>query len=58
MSKEKVISIWVDKNVKKEFETICESIGLSNSDAINIFIRKVINEKGIPFPVRLNKESQ
>ena len=47
------ISARVDKDVKKQFETTCESMGLSVSAALNIFVRKVINEQAIPFDVTL-----
>ena len=57
MSKEKItISVRIDKEVKEKFEAICKAIGFNTSDAINVFVRKVINENGIPFPVRMNKE--
>ena len=52
MSEKVTISVRIDKDVKEKFEQICKDIGLNSSDAINIFVRKVIIEKGIPFPVR------
>ncbi len=52
MSEKVTISVRIDKNVKEQFEQICKAIGLKSSDAINIFVRKVIIEKGIPFPVK------
>ena len=56
MDKEKVtISVRVDKEVKEQFEQICKSMGLNISDAINIFVRKVVSEEGIPFQVKLTK---
>ncbi|MBR6252765.1 MAG: type II toxin-antitoxin system RelB/DinJ family antitoxin [Clostridia bacterium] len=56
MPKEKItISVRIDKDKKEQFESICKAIGLNASDAINVFVRKVISENGIPFPVRMNK---
>ena len=52
MSEKAIISVRIDKDIKEKFEQICHVIGLNSSDAINIFVRKVIIEKGIPFPVR------
>jgi len=52
MSEKVTISVRIDKDVKEKFEQICKAIGLNSSDAINIFVRKVIIENGIPFPVR------
>ena len=56
MAKEKVtISVRIDKEVKEQFEKTCKSMGLNVSDAINIFVRKVVSEEGIPFEVKLEK---
>ena len=52
MPEKAIVSVRIDKDVKKQFEQICKAIGLNASDAINIFVRKVIKEKGIPFPVK------
>lgn len=52
MSEKVLVSVRIDKDVKEQFEQICKAIGLNSSDAINIFVRKVIIENGIPFPVR------
>lgn len=54
MSKEKVIiSARIDKDVKEQFESVCESMGMKVTDAINIFVREVVREQGIPFEVKL-----
>lgn len=54
MVKEKVtVSVRIDKDVKEQFERVCHSIGLNISDAINIFVRKVVSEEAIPFEVKL-----
>ena len=34
---------------KREFEEICESMGMTVSTAINAFVEKVINLKALPF---------
>ena len=52
MPEKAIVSVRIDKDVKKQFEQICKAIGLNASDAINIFVRKVIKEKGISFPVK------
>ncbi|MCL2832451.1 MAG: type II toxin-antitoxin system RelB/DinJ family antitoxin [Treponema sp.] len=45
------ISTRIDKETKEKFDNICKSIGISPSNALNIFIKAVINNNGIPFPV-------
>lgn len=43
------ISIRVDDNVKNSAEQTLDTIGLSMSAAINIFLKAVAREKRIPF---------
>ena len=53
-----VINIRVNDEVKKEAEIIFKSLGLNMSVAINLFLKKCINEKGIPFDLKIpNKET-
>ena len=43
------ITVRVSDIKKREFEEICESMGMTVSTAINAFIEKVINLKALPF---------
>jgi len=43
------ISTRIDKATKQQFEKVCESIGISPSNALSMFIKGVINYNGIPF---------
>lgn len=43
------VNIRMDSEVKKEFETICNGIGLNITTAINVFAKKVIMDRKIPF---------
>ena len=53
-----VINIRVNDEVKKEAETIFKSLGLNISVAINLFLKKCINENGMPFDLKIpNKET-
>ena len=53
-----VINIHVNDEVKKEAESIFKSLGLNMSVAMNLFLKKCINEKGIPFDLKIpNKET-
>lgn len=53
-----VINIRVNDEVKKEAETIFKSLGLNMSVAVNLFLKKCINENGIPFDLKIpNKET-
>ena len=53
-----VINIRVNDEVKKEAETIFKSLRLNMSVAMNLFLKKCINENGIPFDLKIaNKET-
>jgi len=45
------ISTRIDIETKQQFDKICNLIGLTPSNAINVLIKGVINNNGIPFPV-------
>ena len=56
--KRAVINIRVNDEVKKEAETIFKSLGLNMSVTINLFLKKCINENGMPFDLKIpNKET-
>lgn len=52
MAKTSVININVPTEVKEEANSILNSLGLNMSTAINIFLKKVIRERGIPFELK------
>ena len=45
------ISLRVDDDVKRSAEQTLDTIGLSMSAAINIFLKTVARERRIPFPL-------
>lgn len=51
-----VISARIDDEVKREAEEIANSIGLSLSTVINIFLNRFIAEEGFPFNVTVPKK--
>lgn len=52
------ININVDSNVKKEATELFNSLGLNMSTAINLFLRKSINEGSIPFELKNPKPTR
>ena len=48
-----VINVNVPTDVKEESSIIFNNLGLNMSSAINMFLKKVIYENGIPFEVKL-----
>ncbi|MBP5464822.1 MAG: type II toxin-antitoxin system RelB/DinJ family antitoxin [Treponema sp.] len=50
------ISAKIADNDKSMFETICDSIGLNVSSAINAFVKATIRENGMPFPLKASDD--
>ena len=48
------LSIRVDSDDKKKFETFCNETGMNVSVAVNMFMKKVIREQKIPFEVGID----
>lgn len=46
------ITTRVDSEDKALFDSFCESVGLSASAAINMFIKATLREKEIPFKIK------
>ena len=51
-------SIRMDDELKSEFEDVCESFGMSMTTAINVFAKKVVHERKIPFEITADPSSQ
>jgi addiction module RelB/DinJ family antitoxin len=45
-------NIRIDEKVKAEATAIFADLGLTLSDAVNVFLRKAVAERGIPFEVK------
>jgi len=55
--KEAIVRSRIDRSKKIEAEAILNTLGLSTSDAIRLFINQIIMEKGLPFTVKLSDEA-
>ena len=53
MSKTAMIRARSDSGLKKEVERIFRQLGISTTEAINIFYRQVKFYKGFPFDIRI-----
>lgn len=47
-----VVSFKIDENDKKQAQELFDSMGLSFSGAINLFIKACINTRSIPFEIK------
>lgn len=53
MAKTSNVFARVEPNVKEQAEVILEQLGVPMSNAINMFLRQVVLQKGIPFDMKL-----
>ena len=48
------VNIRIDEDLKKEFEELCQDLGLTMTAAFTIFAKAAVRHQGIPFKVRLD----
>jgi DNA-damage-inducible protein J len=53
MAKTSSVFARVEPDVKKQAEMVLDKLGISMSNAINIFLRQVIQQNGLPFDVKV-----
>ena len=49
------VTIRVDKDLKENAEILFERLGMNMSTALNVFLRKAVDESAIPFYVSIKK---
>jgi DNA-damage-inducible protein J len=45
------VSIRIDKELKERAETLFERLGMNMTTALNVFLRKAVDESAIPFAI-------
>lgn len=58
--KTSTIHLRVEPDIKEDVEKLLGRLGMSTTDAINIFLNQIILTGGLPFPVKIpepNKET-
>jgi DNA-damage-inducible protein J len=58
MSKSANLYTRIEPDVKEQAEKILSTLGIPASSAINMFYKQIILQRGIPFEVKLPKESR
>ena len=53
MAKTTTISVRMDADLKNDAENILVSLGLTPSQAINVFYKQITFQNGLPFPVKV-----
>ncbi len=49
-----LVNFRIDETTKKQMEQICNELGITMSTAFNMFAKKVIREKRIPFEISID----
>lgn len=49
-----LVNVRMDEELKREFDTVCNELGMNMTTAIMIFAKKVTREKRIPFDVAID----
>lgn len=57
MAKPTDLYIKLEPELKEQAELILEQLGIPVSNAINIFLRQVVIQRGIPFEIKLSSPS-
>lgn len=48
------VSVRMDNNLKKDFNNVCNDLGLSTTTAITMLAKKMTREKRLPFEVSVD----
>ena len=51
---QRVVSVRMDENLKRDFDAICNELGLSMSTVVNVLAKKMTREKRVPFEVSID----
>ncbi len=52
MAKTSSMHIRIEQKIKDEVEKILKSLGMTTTEAINIYLRQIIINSGIPFEIK------
>ena len=47
-----IVSVRLEDETKRKFETFCDSVGITVSAAVNMFVKMTIREDRLPFDVK------
>lgn len=56
MAKTANLYVRIEPNVKLQAESILSALGISASNAINIFYKQILLQQGIPFDVKIPQQ--
>jgi DNA-damage-inducible protein J len=48
------INIRIDEDLKREFDNLCQDLGLTMTTAFTVFAKMSVRRQGIPFEITMN----
>ena len=54
MSQQTTVNVRMDADLKREFDKVCNDLGLTMTAAVTILAKKMTREKRIPFEVSMD----
>jgi DNA-damage-inducible protein J len=48
------INIRMDENLKRDFDSLCNDLGLTMTAAFNVFAKTVVRQQRIPFEISMD----
>jgi len=59
MPRDSYLNARVDKRTKAKAQKVLATLGMSTTDAVNLFLHQIVLHEGLPFEVRVpNKETR
>jgi DNA-damage-inducible protein J len=57
MSKMAVINTRVDEDTKRQAQDILEKLEMSLSEAISVYLKQIVYQRGIPFDIKIPNDT-
>lgn len=57
-SKIPATTIRIEPEVKREATAVLDELGLSMSSAVNLFLKALVREGGMPFEMKVSRDAQ
>ncbi|MCL1905046.1 MAG: type II toxin-antitoxin system RelB/DinJ family antitoxin [Methanomassiliicoccaceae archaeon] len=52
------VNIRIDEDLKQEFESLCQNLGLTMTAAFNVFAKTAVRQQSIPFRVSMEPNAE
>ena len=49
-----MIAVRLDEQLRKQADAVLDELGLSMSEAVRVFLTKLVSEQGMPFEMRVS----